>query len=233
MSPVQKTSVAGIETPEYDKQIEADIKSLRRSTRLLALLGIAAFFLLVCLIVFAIYDKALVISESPSFIDIAFVSSKEAKIYVSPATSQHVVATYNRGQPLFLLERGETWARVQSREAMGWIRREDYVTKEERRLAATSRADGAVKMTDLDWNVDEVNNFTVVGKIVNLTDERITNVKVNVNFFDDAGHLISTREVIVSGNQPFRKNVAYNFSLRGNYDNDFNHVSAQVASWSE
>ncbi|MCZ7585273.1 MAG: hypothetical protein M5R36_19130 [Deltaproteobacteria bacterium] len=110
---------AGPKSPNgFDQQISDDIRALQRSSRWLALLGILAVVLLVLLVVFSVYDKTL-INASPSFIDIAFVSADDTKLYEGPGEMFTVLDTYAKGDPVFLMEKRAEWARVQRDGRMG------------------------------------------------------------------------------------------------------------------
>jgi len=233
MSPGQKVSTGNAETDKFDKQIESDIRSLQRSSRWLAGLGILAVVLLVTVVVFSVYDKALVINSAPSFIDIAFVKAPQAKVHAGPSEMFAVIKTYEKGEPLFLLEKKATWAKVQRRNITGWIRADQIQTKSERRKGILREGQAPIQILDVDWNVDEMSSYTILGKIENVTEIPVSNVKIIVNFFNKDGQFIKAKSTIVSAKKPFQRGKAYSFSVRGDYEEDFSFITTQVESWWE
>ncbi|MCZ7585274.1 MAG: FxLYD domain-containing protein [Deltaproteobacteria bacterium] len=105
---------------------------------------------------------------------------------------------------------------------------------ESERRAETRGTDAApIEILDVDWNIDEVDNYTILGKIRDNTDIPVANVKISVNFFTKDGELVETKSTVVSGSQPFKRGQQYSFSIRGNSDKEFNFFTTQVESWWE
>ena len=89
-----------------------------------------------------------------------------------------------------------------------------------------------IQISDVDWVVDdEVENYTIVGKIENTTDIPISNCKITVNFYNKANELIGTKFTILSRNEPFRKGEKYSFNISGQHKKEYAFVNYLIESW--
>jgi hypothetical protein len=217
------------ETNVFDKQIEEDIKSLKRSSRLLAILGISAFVLLLALIVFAIYDK----SSTPkltSFIDIAFVNAPNAALLEKPEEQSRILASLKKGDPVLQIERQGKWVKVQKKNMIGWMPENILQSKAEHR-AETRERETPIVISDVDWVVDEQDHFTVVGKVKNQSDLSIREVEIKISFSNKAGKVVAAKSIVVSSQQPMLRGDQVPFNLKGDYSKDFGYITTQVVRW--
>ena len=227
---------------EFDKAIEEDIKRLKRSSNILVLLGALVVVLLVVVIGFRIHlyllkDK---ITQGPRFIDYVYVKSEDTVVYARPDKTSDIVARLTKGEALFLIEQKTEWSKIEKRTISGWVEKVNLAQKDE----WPPRQEGddvPVRFIDVNWIVDEINNFTIIGKIENMSDIPLRNIKIQVNFYDreelccdEEGKKhkpVMTRETWVARDKPLVAGVEKRFVITGKYEKNFKKIRYRVVSY--
>lgn len=227
----KKNAVETSDAKSFDSQIEKDIHSLKRSSRILAILGFTAFALLLLLVVYAIYDNRTT-STSSTYIDIAFVKVSEANLHETPNESARVIGSLKKDEPLLIFEKVDSWAKVQKKDISGWVHQDNLMSRSQYR-ARKQLNETPIQITEVDWIVDEKDTYSVVGKFKVSIDKPIHTVKINVNVFRKDGKLLTTEAALLASPEGFKFGQDYSFTVRGNYQKDFSYVTTQVVDWKE
>ncbi len=216
---------------EFDQQVEQDIRMLRRSSRWFASFGILAFLLLTCLVIFSLFDQSFSIDLGTPYVDIGFVKSTGATIYTEPGEQGQSLKTMPQGAGLFVLTKADDWFKVQSNNLIGWMKKDDLETKSDREKRKAIPREMPVRISDVNWFVDEIDNFTIVGQIENLTDRPIESVKVIVDFYDADSNLVHSKSSLIRTNTSFRIGHPQNFNLSGKHEKKYMGVDYRIANW--
>jgi Bacterial SH3 domain len=230
------------EYSDLDREIEKDIRRLKRSTNLLTLLGTIVVILLAVVIGFKIYLDFLneKIADYSRFKDYVFVRSDEALVYAEPRNNSEIVARLTKGEALFLLNEQDEWIQVEKRTFSGWIQNFDVARKDA--WPPPSEGEGVpIRFIDVNWVVDEIDNFTIVGKIENMSDRPLKNIKIQVDFYDREEiccdkHGNTHRPVMSESSweareKPLVAGIEEKFVIIGKYDKQFKKIKYRIVSF--
>lgn len=227
---------------DFDKAIEEDIKRLKRSSNILILLGTLVVALLFFVIGFRVYLSLLnnTLTQSPRFIDYIYVKSDQTVVYRLPEKTSEIVARLTRGEALFLLAEKKDWAQIEKKTIRGWVERANLAPKDEWPPHQTGD-DVPIRFIDVNWVVDEIDNFTIIGKIENMSDIPLRNIKLQVAFYDreelccdekgDPHQPIMTRETWVAQEKPLVAGVETRFIITGKYEQNFKKIRYRIVSY--
>ncbi len=217
---------------EFDRQIEQDILTLRRSSRWFASFGILAFLLLTCLVLFSLLDQSFIIDTGTPFIDIGFVKNSNAAVYDQPGVNGASVKIMPQGAGVFVLAKTGDWCKIQNNDQVGWMKTTDLETKTQRDASKSSGENQPVHIMDsVKWYVDEIDNYTIVGQIENMTDMPIESVKIVIDFYDADNNRIDTKTSNIRTDKSFTKGNPQNFSISGKHEKTFMGIDYRIAGW--
>ena len=227
---------------DFDQAVEDDIRRLKRSSNILILLGLLVVVLLGLAIGFRLYlyllnDK---MSEGTRFKDYVFVQNDNAVVYANPDKTSDIIARLTKGESLFLLENKGNWAKIEKRTISGWIEKNHIASKDEW-PPKQQFDDVPIRFIDVNWIVDEIDNFTIIGKIENLSEIPLKNIKIQINFYDreelccdENGNPhppIMNRETWVAREKPLVAGVEQKFIITGKYERSFKKIRYRIVSF--
>lgn len=226
---------------KIDKEIEADIKHLKRSSNLLAALGLTIIVLFILLLSLKITQNFGVSEKSlPRFIESATVIVDDTPVRAQPSTSAAAIATLSHNTRLLITKDDpDGWFKVHIVDPVrggknpieGWLMQEDVRTHAEERQMRREMAKKAVKtidILDVNWTIDEVGNYTISGKVLNLTDLPLSDIKIIITFYDENNNVVDQRKTIVATDSPLRKNLPVPFVFIGKNEKNFNFVNCRA-----
>ena len=239
------TSQSKEDLKKIDQEIEEDIKHLKRSSNFLALLGLLVILIFIALFGFKFLQKLSKGPDpegAPKFIDVGIVVSDKAPVYAQPMTSSNTLGYLGRDNAAFILEDNiDHWYKIQApiilhgentgRTLKGWMRRTDLQSKAEIRAmqrTLSERVEKSIDIIDVKWTIDGVGNYTISGKVVNLTAVPLKNIKVLITFYDKQNRVVDTRTTFVATETSLRKNTPVPFVFIGKNEKDFNFVNCRV-----
>lgn len=229
MAPKAQTQQDVIAEKKFDAQIEDDIRSLRRSSQLFAILGLCAVVLLTVVILVSIYDDKTM--TEIQFVGIGFVETETAQLLNRPAADAHAIKTLKQGEGVFILARIDGWIQVQKNGDEGWVREAEIKSKDEAFKEARGSSESPIEIREVSWVVDELNNYTIVGRVRNVTTLPIKNVKISVLFYDENHKLAGTKSTLVSPTVPLKKDEDYPFNITGLNEANFKMADYRVETW--
>jgi len=230
---------------KIDQEIEEDIKHLKRSSNFLALLGLLVILILIALFGLRFMQKLGKGSDpegAPKFIDVGIVVSDSAVVYAQPKTTSNTLGHLERDKAAFIMENNiDNWYKIQApiivngentgRALSGWMQRNDLQSKTEIRALQkqlSERVENTIDILDVKWTIDEVGNYTISGKVGNLTTVPLKNIKVLITFYDKQNRVVDTRTTFVATDNLMRKNKPVPFVFIGKNERDFNFVNCRV-----
>lgn len=170
---------------EFDQAIEDDIRRLKRSSNLLILLGAMAVILLIAIAGFRLY---LYVQEAgPSnrthFKSVQFVKNDDTLVYAEPDTNSKVIVRLEQGESVLLIDEKDDWGKIEKSTISGWVQK---VHLSDKKMWDQRDFGGVVpvRVYDVDLFVDELENFAIIGKIQNISEGPLKNIKIQVNFYD-------------------------------------------------
>lgn len=227
---------------EIDQAIEDDIRKLKRSSNILILLCMVVVIVLVLVVGYHLYSYMLnnQMTSTDRFSDYIFVKSDDTVVYAQPDTTSAVLARLIKGEALFVIKSKDKWVQIEKRTIKGWVQSSNLAKKDE----WPSRPMGSnvpIRFIDVNWIVDEIDNFTIIGKIENLSDFPLRNIKIQVNFYDreeaccDANgrdHApVMSSETWVSREKPLATGVERKFIITGKYETNFKKIRYRIVSY--
>lgn len=222
------------------REIESDIKHLKRSTNIYTFLGTLVIILFFVVLGYKFYLKAAATNSpvftGPDFITVGYVVVDGANILEKPSESAKKLAQLDKGESIFVLQREGDWKRVHREETkgkaatIGWIRSDWIQTRDELKAAVQDIADSPL-VVDANWIVDEVENFTIIGTVNNLTDIPLRNVRLAIDFYDDNHKRLDRRIVSVSPDKPLTKDNPKSFYYTGKYKGKYTYVKYYIESF--
>lgn len=227
---------------DFDQAIEEDIRRLKRSSNILILLGMLVVLLLFVVIGFRGYLYLLNsrIAERTRIKDYIFVKNDNTVVYAQPDKTSNIIAKLTKGEALFLIDDQNGWARIEKRTISGWVERANLAAKEEW-PPPQQQGDVPIRFIDVNWIVDELDNFTIIGKIENLSEVPLKNIKIQVNFHsredlccDENGNPhppVITRETWVAREKPLVAGVEQKFIITGKYEKNFKKIRYRIVSY--
>jgi len=232
------------ELNKVDHEIEEDIKHLKRSSNFLAVLG-----LLVIVIFLVLFSFKFLQSFSgegpelaPKFIDVGVVTVDQSAVFEQPMPTANSIGMLEHDSAVFILvDNIEGWYKIQApiiingqntgNELKGWIRKADVRSRSEikaMRKALSERVEKSIDIIDVKWTIDEVGNYTISGKVVNLTDVPLRNIKVLITFYDDQNRRVDQRTTFVATDSNLRRNRPVPFAFIGKNEKTFTFVNCRV-----
>ncbi|MDP8222509.1 MAG: hypothetical protein P9L99_04050 [Candidatus Lernaella stagnicola] len=225
-----------------DKEIEADIRHLKRSSNLLAALGLVIIVLFIILLGIKVThswhpsEKVL-----PHFIESATVLAETTELLADPLPTAKVLAKLPRDTRLLIMnDNRKNWYKVHVVSAdsdsinglEGYLPKDEVRSRSQERQMRQELADQntkAIDIVDVDWTIDEVGNYTISGKVVNLTkDLPLRNIKVIITFYDQDNNVVEQRSTIVATDNPLMHNNPIPFAFIGKNDKVFNFVNCRA-----
>ncbi|NLH50913.1 MAG: hypothetical protein GX444_20240 [Myxococcales bacterium] len=230
------------EAPVGDWELETDIKHLKRSSNFLAVLGLLIIVLFIGLLGMKIRQS---IGEGnkvsiPKFLDVGTVSVETATVFEQPLPTAGHIGELQREDAVFIIEdKPKDWFRVHAvmvdggnrRELDGWVRKEQIRTRTELkqlRKDLATRESKSLDITDVNWTIDEVGNYTISGKVFNLTDVPLRNIKVIITFYDKDNNAVEQRYTYVASDSPLTKRNPIPFAFIGKNEKTFNFVNCRA-----
>jgi len=228
------------EIQDIDLAIEKDIRKLKRTSNLLILLGMFSVLILIgalTILFMASVDNFNVTSSYKTYV---FVKNDGTVVYSSPEKTSAIVARLTKGETMFLVNEKNGWGKVEKRTISGWVEMTNIASKDEmppRHLGG----DVPIRFIDVTWIVDEIDNFTIIGKIENMSEYPLKDIKIQVNFYDreeiccdEKGnqHLpISSTETWVAREKPLVAGVKKKFIITGKYEKNFKKIRYRIVSY--
>ena len=169
-----------------------------------------------------------------------FVRTEGALVYAGPNKNSQIAARMTQGEALFLIEEKGDWTRVEKRTINGWMQKSDIARKEEWPPPSVGD-DVPIRFIDVNWVVDEIDNFTIVGLVENMADRPLRNVKIQVDFYDreeiccdERGNPhppVMTESTWVAREKPLVSDVEEKFIIIGKYDKQFKKIKYRIVSF--
>jgi hypothetical protein len=173
------------------------------------------------------------------FSDYIFVKGDDTIVYAHPDTTSAVLARLIKGEVLFVIKVKDKWVQIEKRTIKGWVQRVNLAKKDE----WPSRPVGEsvpIRFIDVNWIVDEIDNFTIIGKIENLSEYPLRNIKIQVNFYDreeaccdENGKKhspVMSRETWISREKPLPSGVERKFIITGKYESNFKRIGYRIVN---
>ncbi len=230
-----------LETQQIDKDIEADIKHLKRSSNLLATLGLIIVVLFVILLAIKASQNWSPTEQAlPRFTESATVFADSSELLDDPLPTAKVLAKLTKGTHLLVMnDNRKDWLKVHAIDSdlkatnglEGYIKRDDVRTRTQEKQLRRDLALHDVKaidIVDVDWTINEVGNYTISGKVVNLTDLPLANVKIIITFYDQDNNVVEQRNMLIAADNPIMKNNPTPFAFMGRNEKDFNFVNCRA-----
>jgi len=227
---------------KFDKEIDQDIRRLKRSTNLLTFLGILGIILIIGVIGLKIYLDSLNSQTLglSGYKDYVYIKNNNTPIYSGPGKNFEIVARMTRGEAIFLLREQGEWAEVEKRTIKGYVRKENIIHQADW-PPFNSLEKMPIEFVDVDWFFDEIDNFTIIGKIQNTSEVPLKNIKIQVDFYDreviccdDQGNPfkpVMTKETWVAQDKPLVAGVEQKFVIIGKYDKRFKKIKYRISSY--
>jgi len=222
-----------------ERAIEVDIKHLKRSSNFLAAMGLLIIILFGVLLSIQCIQRVGTrpIGDGISQVEQCTVIVNEAIVYRQPRPTAAQLTTLRRGEALYITGKDKTIDYYQVRVYIkmdganegqdGWILKTDVQTiSEERKKRAelAQTTDQIIAIEDEHWTIDEVGRFFVSGKLVNMTNVPLNNIKLSLTFYDGQNNLVDRRFKTEYSDEPLKPGEPQLFHFTGMQKKDFHRL---------
>lgn len=227
---------------DFDKEIEDDIRQLKRSSNLLVLLGTLVVVILLFLLGFKFYLYTLnnKVSRETIIKDYAFINLKDTAVYSGPGKNFDTIDKLDMGEAVFILGRQDDWTLIEKKDTNGWVESTRLVDKESWR-PVKGEENVPIQFVDVKWYIDELSTFAIIGFIENVSAVPLKNIKIQFDFYaqsesccDEKGNPFSpfmTRETWVARDKPLIQGVKQRFVITGQTERSFEMLKYRVSSF--
>jgi hypothetical protein len=229
------------EMKKIDKEIEEDIRHLKRSSNLLAALGLTIIVLFVILLAIKASQNFGPNTERtlPRFIESATITTDSAEVFEKPLPTSTSVTKLPEGTRILVMDDNPAdWYKIHVidpdqplADLEGWVQKRHVRTRTEERQMRKALAESetqTIDITNVDWTIDEVGNYAISGKVVNLTNLPLSNVNIIITFYDQNNNVVEQRNTIMATGNPLEKSNPMPFVFIGKNEKSFNFVNCRA-----
>ena len=220
---------------ENDQPIESDVRHLRQWNTALTILGTVVIIGFFAVLGYKYYLKVQATPETgpsaPSFLAIVFAASDNAEMLAAPEENADAVAPLISGQPLLVLEKSGDWRRVQFKDdsgVIGWVHVADIHTGEQLEALAQQIKEEPIKIENVRFIVDEIENFTIAGEVHNTSDVPIPDIRVAINFYDSEGRKVADKIRYINPDKPLPPGAYKSFLYVGRFEGGYTEAGVSV-----
>ena len=226
---------------QFDKEIEDDIRRLKRTSNLLTLLGIMVVVLLIFTFGFTVYYYMIKNQGSikDPYMSIMYVAENGTTVFSQPDKNSNITGKLPMGSMVFLMEEKGDWGMVEKKSVKGWVEKKhlaDKVSWEQKKKEGEKK----IEFAGVEWYVDEMNQFTIIGRIHNVSDVPLKDIQIKVFFYeqeepccDENGEEfkpVLTRDTWIAQDKPLPPNAEKTFHITGKYEKSFKKIRYEVST---
>jgi hypothetical protein len=196
--------------------VERDVRRLKRSGHVLAVLLIAlllAFFAVVALSLLG-YFNIQVATNIPPVVRTVYPVADGVPVFAEPTPQAGVLGTIARNDRVFEVQKVPGYLKIRRQGLSGWVATDLVKTK----LEILGVVDEIKSRIELDLTMDmkwERRALLVFGTVVNRSQLPVKNIRVATYFLNEAGDLLATQEATIFASGELAAGREAKFEMRG------------------